>query len=141
MFVQLGFISCFCQKHARLLVFLFLLCFLCFLLWFSRFRVSSVYAYACSLHAYAYSKYAYACPMYVHAYSCLGTLNSFLAAYFLFFIYMLSLYLTQPSCLYISVYFVLFHFVLFYLFYAYQGFNLFKYHEHALMHRCCDAMR
>ena len=70
--------------------------------------------------------------------------NSFLFIFLLFYLY------AQPHFNLIHIYlhlFTLFSLVLFYLFYACQGFNLFKYlehayeYEHALMHKCFDVVR
>ena len=70
-----------------------------------------MYVYACSLHAYAYSKYAsaynkamYVDPMHVHTYSCLENPNSVLFAFSFVFSHMFSLRLISfvlrlSSCL------------------------------------------
>ena len=120
MFVQLRFISCLCLKHVRLLDFFFLLCFLCFLLWFSRFKVLGVYACASSMHAYVYLQYAYAyswdvhtCPMYAHAYSCPKTLNLLYVFFPLFYSYVWPLFYLVFIAVYIYVYLVLFSFIFF----------------------------
>ena len=125
MFVQFRFISCSCQNHARLLVFLFLLYFICFLFQFSRFRVSGVYACACGV--YACACILHAC-MHLHTqsmrmhiigcvhipYVCARMLlpinpNSFLFVFLLFYLY------AQPhfNLIFISIYICLLCFLLF----------------------------
>jgi len=61
-----------------------------------------MYAYACFLHAHAYSKYAYAYnwaayvgPMYMHAYSCLETL---IQPFYLCFFILLTPYASVLPC-------------------------------------------
>ena len=58
-----------------------------------------MYAYACLLHAHAYSKYGYAYnwamfvgPIYAHAYSCPETLIQTILILFLYFSYIICLY-------------------------------------------------
>ena len=69
-----------------------------------------MYAYACVLHAYAYSKYvytynwaAYAGPMYAHAYSSLETLIQHFLLMCLYLICLICLCSSLFSHVYVSV--------------------------------------
>ena len=138
MFVQFKFMQCLCLKHVRLLDFLFSM-FFCFKFLGQGFECVCV----CILEVCVRIQLGCARIPYVYTPILLPrNPNSSQFVFPLFYLY--AQHLFNLVLIFINICllcFVLSCLVLFYLFHAYQGFSLFEYHEHALMHKFCDAVR